>query len=193
MDNQTFTLTIDLAPEPTTRDAIARLLRAYLDACARVRKIACDHHTRHQAALHALAYRSIFPKPKPGLPPTQDQLPSQYAIRAISRVSHQLRCEALKLGDPYPPDSLDLDSRSFALDLANRTIQITSLGSTGLRGQNVKGNRLAIAARFQNADIPRLAQARLQGGHLTLKPKPRLIARFIQDDPQDEQQHHEEP
>lgn len=182
LDLQPFTLTIDLAAPPSTRDALARLLRAYEDACARVRKIASDNQVRHQAALHALAYRCLYPKRRSPLDPIQrDQLPSQYVIRAISRVSHQIRCQAKKLGDPYPPSSIDLDARSFSLDLANRAIQITSMNSTGLRGQHVKGNRLAIAARFQKADIPRLATARLQGGHLILAPKPRLIARFVPD------------
>ena len=175
--SQSITVSISLVPGPGALAALRALLKSYEDACDRVLEIATERQVRHQATLHSLVYRQICPRT-----PREGQLPSQYAVRAISRVSHQIRCEALKLGDPYPASSIDLDARSFSPDLANSAIKIASLKSVAVRGQNAKSNRLSIPARFPPDELDLWSHSVFTGGHILLDgDKPTLIARLRPD------------
>lgn len=149
------------------------LLEAFTKACAFVRKVALKRHSRHQATLHALCYPTLCPPRGPGLP-------SQYAVRAISRVSHQLRQEALKLPDPYPEQSFDLDANILAWDPEAQSLTITSLEARGVRGLAARGYRVHLGGLGPH--LRTWLDHRFQGGTLVLPAgpgaKPFLLARL---------------
>jgi hypothetical protein len=130
---------IELRPSSYERSTLHELLEAFDWACDEVYKIARKANTRHQAALHALAYRAISPA-KTHL----KGVPSAYATRAIARVSLRLRNESQGLPDPFPPHSIDLDPKTLDLDTVAGVARITTLDARGRRGGAALGTRLEV-------------------------------------------------
>ena len=164
---------IPLSPAPHQVATLREILAGFEVFCSTVRQVAAKHHTRHQAALHALCYRLLCPTG------TKDGLPTQFAIRAISRVSHQLRAEALGLDDPYPDRSFDLDSRCASLEPHLQALAISSADGRPFRGRTAQDARLRIPATMP-ADLPPGSMPYLAGASLVLprRGKPYLLARY---------------
>ena len=162
-----------LSPTPPQLARLHRILAAFEAHCATVREIAAKHHTRHQAALHALSYSLLCP------PRDQDGLPTQYAIRAISRVSHQLRAEARGLPDPYPDHSFDLDAHCAALEPHLKALALSTPDGRALRGVAAQIARLRVPASLPK-DITLHSNPHLAGATVVLPPKgrPFLLARY---------------
>ncbi len=153
-------LRIAFQVDPFVRSQLLVLLKYFENACETIHRVAIEYKCSHSAGLQLLTYRMLTPETGPGLP-------SQYSVRAINRVSHQLRMRRRNLPDPYPSHSIDLDHHSCSLHKATSQIRITPPDARGRlqrKGLTVR----VILGPLRTKDLETWSSHHLLGAYLVI-------------------------
>lgn len=113
---QTISVACKLQVTPELRQQIDATMRAFADGCNQILKVAKAEKVRRKFKLHKLCYQDV--RAKTGLR-------ANHTVQALARVSHALSTR--KQVRQFRPTSLQLDIRTFALNMEKEQVGITLL------------------------------------------------------------------